>query len=279
MRKYIPVILSLLTLAAGVSHQAHAQLYVGLNGGITLPQGFYADSRMSDHEWMFAQGHQLKAGAGRGWAAGIEISYAMPFHKSLEAVVCGEFMQSGASRDVQDYYQKVYARHYDQCSLYEMHLPRFRNIPLMAGLRYCFPLNTIFDLYGEAMAGMNIRTITDWTTAYADANWQQPEGEQSYEFNNLKIYRYTPATTFAFRLGAGILVKKKVSIGASFYMMGKAPLSWDQEETVRYNIAGEIKENTNTNHVDYFTINPTLVLVSIGFRLQAFSGARHVQDW
>lgn len=279
MTKIIPSFLSLLLLLTVATPRLHAQLYVNLHGGITLPQGFYADSRMSDHEWMFTQGHQLKAGAGHGWAAGLEVSYAMPFHKNLETVLSADFMQSDPNRDVQDYYTHVYTRHYSQCSRYEMQLPRFRNIPLMAGLRYCFPLTSLFDLYGEALAGVNFRSFTDWTLAYADANWTQPEGVEEAEFNNMKIYRYSPARTFALRLGVGFLIKKKVSIGASFNILGQAPLSWNQEETVRYNIAGEINQITTSNHVDYFNINPTLLLVSIGYRFQLFSGARHVQDW
>ena len=40
-----------------------------------------------------------------------------------------------------------------------------------------------------------------------------------------------------------------------------------------------MRENRNTNRIDYFSLNPTLVTVSVGIRFKAFSGARHVQDW
>ena len=279
MKTYTPFLLFALLLTAGGYRQAAAQLYVNIHGGMTQPQGYYADSRMSDHEWMLAQGHQLKAGAGRGWAAGLEISYAMPFHSNLEAVLSSEFMQSGVSRDVKDYYEQVYALRYSQCSKYEMKLPRFRNVPVLAGVRYCYPLTTLFDLYGEALAGINIRMISDWTHAFADGNWTAVDGQEFAEYNNVKVCRYTPTTTFAFRLGVGILIKKMVSVGASFNMLGKGPLSWEQEEITRYSVYGDIRENRNSTQIDYFNINPTLVMVSVGFRFKAFSGARHVQDW
>lgn len=279
MKKYTPFLLFALLLTAGGYRHAAAQLYVNIHGGITLPQGYYAESRMSDHEWMLAQGHQLKAGAGRGWATGLEISYAMPFHTNLETVLSSEFMQSGVSRDVKDYYEQVYALRYSQCSKYEMTLPRFRNVPVLAGVRYCYPLTTLFDLYGEALAGINFRMISDWTIAFAEGNWTAVDGQEFAEYNNVKVCRYTPTTTFAFRLGVGILIKKTVSVGASFNMLGKGPLSWEQEEITRYSIYNNVRENHNTNQIDYFSINPTLVMVSVGFRFKAFSGARHVQDW
>ena len=279
MKKNTLLALTVLLLAAGATRPTAAQIYINAHGGITLPQGYYAESRMSDHEWMLAQGNQHMAGAGRGWSVGIELSYAMPFHKNLELALAADFMQSGMNRDVQDYYQTTHAAHYSQCSRYEMTLPRYRNIAVMAGVRYCYPLTTLFDLYGEAMAGVNHRIITDWTLAYTSGDWTPQEGMDFAEYNNLKLYSYTPATTFAFRVGVGILIKKIVSVGASFCMLGDGPLAWDQEEIARYSIYGQPHENRNQIHQDYFSINPTLVSVTLGIRLKVFSGARRVQDW
>ena len=279
MKRHTPLALFVLLLTAGGCNQAAAQIYVNAHGGITLPQGFYADSRMSDHEWMLAQGHQHKGGAGRGWAAGLEVSYAMPFHKNLEVVLSGDFMQGDMNRDVQDYYEQMRVLHYSQCSLYEMKLPRYRNVPVMAGVRYCYPLTTLFDFYGEAMAGINLRMISDWSFAFTDGNWTAVDGQDFANYNNVKIYRYSPATTFAFRFGVGILIKKLVSVGASFNMLGNGPLSWEQEEITRYSIYNQPRETRNQNRVDYFSLNPTLVAVTVGLRLKVFSGASRVQDW
>ena len=262
-----------------VSLALHAQLYVGVHGGVTLPQGFYAESRMSDNEWMLAEGHQLKAGAGRGWATGIDISLAMPFHPALEATLSADFMQSSPNRDVREYYEISYSRRYSQCSNYEMRLPRFRNIPILLGVRYSYPITIGIDLYGEALAGINRRTFSDWLLAFTKEPWT-PQEELDYpEFNNIDIRTYTPAKTFAFRLGAGVLIKKKITLGASFQMLGKAPLVWDRTVTARYDIYGDISEYTTTSHTDYTNLNPTLVLVQLGYRLNPFQGARHVQDW
>ena len=262
-----------------VSLALRAQLYVGVHGGITLPQGFYAESRMSDNEWMLAEGHQLKGGAGRGWDAGIDISFAMPFHPSLEIAFTADFMQSGPNRDIREYYELSYTRRYSQCSHYEMRLPRYRNIPILLGVRYNYPITIGIDLYAEALAGTNLRTLTDWQLTFTTDPWTPQEDLAYPEYNNIDIRTYTPAATFAFRLGAGVLIKKKFTLGASFQMLGKAPLSWDRTVTTRYDVYGKISEYVTDTHTDYTTLNPTLVLVQLGYRFNPFASARHVQDW
>lgn len=279
MKKTAPFLFALFLIATGLHHPVSAQVYIGLHGGITLPQGQYADSRMSDNEWMFTQGHQHKAGAGRGWSAGVDVSYAMPFHTNLEAVLEADYMQSDVSDDVQSYYDISFAHRYSQCPAYSMQLPRFRNIPVLLGVRYRFPLTKTIYLYGEALGGVSLRLISPWTLYFADANWPYSYREDEMQFNNLKRSTYANATTAALRLGGGFMVKDLVTIGFGFNLIGAAPLVWDEEETVRYDIYGTVKEIQNSYHVDYHDIQPLLVTVSVGLRLKAFSGARHVQDW
>lgn len=268
----------LATICLLLASQGRAQFYVGLHGGWTLPQGFYAESRMSDNGWMFSEGHQRLAGAGKGWATGVDLSFAFPFHPSLEVVASADFMQSGVNRDVEDYYVYIYQARYSQCSKYLMELPKFRNIPILLGVRYAYPVTRGIDFYGEAMAGVNLRRITNWTLAYATDSWTQTDGQEFAEYNNEDNRVYGQANTFAFRLGAGFLFKKKVTLGAAFYMMGASPLTWDRNTTVRYSVYGQMVENTTTQHVVYTDLNPTLVMVQLGFRLCPFK-TRTVQDW
>ena len=258
---------------------ARGQFYIGLHGGVTLPQGYYAESQMSDNSWMFTQGNQHNAGAGTGWGAGLDISFAMPFHPSLELAINADYLHNVMSRDVREYYDIRYAQRFSQCSFYEMELPEYTNIPIMAGIRYAYPIAAVVDLYGEAMAGANIRKISTWSLVYAEANWMPGDGQSFDDYNNSNIKTYADYTTFAFRLGAGFLIKKAVTVGAAFVMLGKSPLVWDESETVHYNIYGAIQEISNTRHVDYYPINPTMVYINLGFRLNPFKGARHVQDW
>lgn len=271
---FLPLLLFVLFLR----FPAMGQFYVGAHGGVTLPQGFYSDSRMSDNGWMFTQGHQRMAGAGKGWAGGIDVSYAFEFHPALEVVASADFMQSGVNRDVKEYYDYVFSSRYSQCASYQMVLPKFRNVNVFMGVRYAYPLTRGVDLYGEVLAGINFRQITNWTTAYASSNWVAGGGQQAAEYDNEEVCVYGRSNTFAFRLGAGFLIKKNLMLGAGFYMLGDSPLSWDRSTAVRYSVYGEIAERNATQHVDYHSLCPTLVMVQLGYRLTPFR-VRRVQAW
>lgn len=281
--KKTALILPLLLAAALLP--CRAQLSVALHGGATLPQGFYADSRMSDNEWMLAEGHQHKAGAGRGWSAGIDIAYAIPALPDLEALLSASFMQSPVADDVQEYYNLKFTQRYRSCPYYEMQLPSYRNIPILLGIRYGYPLGGIFRFYGEALAGLNIRMITDWTMAYSAPGW--PQGTQGTldDYSNTDLRTYSRATTFAFRFGAGFLIKDIAKcpldfrLGASYNILGAAPLSWDRTTATRYSLLGSITEYTDTKHVDYTDINPTLISIELGISIKPFGASRNVQDW
>lgn len=234
MNKY----LTLLVFVLGMTVTANAQLYVGLHGGITLPSGYYAESKMSDGEWLLDGTNQFKVGAGKGFAAGLDIAYAMPFLSELSILLEGEFMQSEPNTDVKKYHEA----HADD---YEYILPKYRHIPIFLGFRYSYPLGKYYDLYGEALGGVNIRSITPYT-------------------RGLYYATYENSTTIGFRIGAGIIVCDMVTLGASYSMLGKSPL----------------EGNYTSTNTKYYKINPTLVSICLGFRINPFKGlSRHVQDY
>lgn len=255
-----------------------AQLYLGAHLGLSLPQADYADSRMSDNQWMFSEGHQQWAGAGRGWGGGLSVDYALPFHPNLEIAFEADYLRGGVNRDVREYYQFSFQNRYSQCSHYQMVLPKFQHISLRLGMRYCYPLGGIFDFYGEALAGVNFRLVSDWALLYTRNEWVPVEGIEYPEYDNVDIRKYDPAATFAFSVGTGVLIKKSVSVGASLMMLGSSPLSWDRYTATRYNVYGNIAAYEETRHVHYTDIAPMLVMVKVAYRLQPFN-TRHVQDW
>lgn len=220
------------------SLSSRAQLYVGLHGGTTLPTGFYADSKLSDGEWMLDGSHQRKVGAGTGFTAGLDVAYAMPFFNDLSVVLVGEFMQSEPNKEV----KKWHENHADEG---EYTLPKYRNIPILLGLRYSYPIGKYYDLYGEALAGVNIRMITPYI-----------KGDRTFTYDN--------ATTFSFRVSAGFVIRDMVSIGAGFTSLGKAVLSG----------------NYGYSDTKYNIMNPTMVTVTLGFRINVLKGlTRNVQDY
>lgn len=230
--------LTLLALFIGIAVAAHGQLYIGVHGGATLSTGYYAESKMSDGEWLLDGTNQFKVGAGDGFLTGLDVAYAMPFLSDLTVLLEAEFMQGSVNSDVKKY-------HNAHANDYEAVLPKFRNIPLLLGARYSYPLGQYYDLYGEVLGGVNIRMITP------------------YE-RGVNVATYENATTIGFRFGAGIIIRDMVTIGASYTMLGNAPLEGD------YNIG----------NTAFTKLNPTLVTISAGFRLNPFKGlTRNVQDF
>lgn len=269
MRKHIFLPLLLLLLPLG---PLRAQVYIGLHGGVTLPTGFYTDSKLCDLEWIFLNpGHQKKAGAGTGYFGGIDVAYAMPFAKGLSVQVTGEYMQSGFNRDVQRFLDREIQDGTAEHEQYEMVCPQLRNIPVMAGLRYSYPLGVYYDLYGEALAGINVRSITDWKIYYADKNLSSEE-----------IYQYQSANTVAFRLGVGVVVRDVVTLGASYTMLGQSTLQYDYLRTDTRTTSVGTQHFNNEEHFadEHYSFNPSMVMITLGFRFTPFrSMTRHVQDY
>ena len=258
---------------------AQAQLYIGLHGGVTLPTGYYGESSMCEHEWMLCEGHQKKAGAGTGFAAGIDISFAMPFYSNLEVLLQADYLQSNPSKDVQEYYETVFPRRYanfDDCSYT---LPKYRHIPILAGVRYSYPMGRLFDLYGEAMCGVNIRMISDLSQRGITTDYTTESGRHYDEFSFEEHYSYDNSLTFALQLGVGILIKSCVTVGANFCWLGSAPLTGTKAENNTYTVAGQTSTNPNRWDITPYDINPTMVTVKLGFRLPVWSGAGRVQDF
>lgn len=266
-RKILPLLFLIALL-----HPMQAQFYLGLQAGATLPQGWYADSRMSDNQWMLTQGHQRMYGAGRGFEAGLDLSFALPFHPALEITLQVGGMVSSVSRDIQDYYAIRWANRYQQCSQYEMHLPRTINVPILAGVRYAYPTSRTTDFYAEALCGLNKRYITDWSFYYSDVGWPY-----SQVFANTDVRHYQPATTFAFQLGAGFIIAKRVTLGASYSVLGQAPLQWQRETVARFDVYGKIVEHSQTTTTQYHSVCPTMLTIHLDYRFPLSSS--HVQDW
>lgn len=269
MKKHLFLPLLLLLLPLGT---IRAQVYIGAHGGVTLPTGFYADSKLCDLEWIFLNpGHQKKVGAGTGFFGGLDVAYAMPFAKGLSLQITGEYMQSGFGKDVRDYLDREIEEGTAAHETYEMVCPQMRNIPVMAGLRYSYPLGVYYDLYGEVMGGVNFRSITDWKIFSSDENLSVEE-----------VWQYDQAKTIAFRLGVGVVVRDIVTLGASYTMLGKSTLRYDYSRIdTRTTAAGTQHYNYDSPFDDeHYTFNPSMVMITLGLRFSPTrSMTRTVQDY
>lgn len=269
MRKYCIVTLLLLLLPSGL---LRAQLYVGVHGGVSLPVGFYADAKLCDREWIFLNpGHQKKVGAGTGFFGGIDVAYAMPFAKGLSVLVTGEYMQSGFGKEVQAYLDRTAEAGAAAHETYELTAPQLRHMPVMAGVRYSYPLGIYYDLYGEAAAGISFRSVTDWKIFYSDESLSVDE-----------VRQYDLSKTFAFRLGMGVAVRDIVTLGASYTLLGQSPLRYSYSRIDTRSTAAGPQHYSEEYRFDdeHYKLRPTMVMITLGLRFTPLrSMTRTVQDY
>lgn len=266
-------LLPLLLLLLPLGNNLRAQAYIGVHGGVTLPNGYYADSKLCDQEWIFlgTSGHQKKAGAGTGWFGGLDIAYNMPFLKELSVVVSADYMQSNFNKDVQKYLNSMEAADAAAHETYETQRPQLCNMPILGGLRFSYPIGVYYDLYGEALFGVNIRTVTDWKNYFLDSDSHSEE----------VIRQYDEAKTFAFRLGVGVVVRDIVTVGASYTMLGSSQLKWTETTSWVYPQSPSFNNSQVTVFDDeHYSFNPSMVMITLGFRITPFrSMTRNVQDY
>ncbi len=99
---------------------------------------------------------------------------------------------------------------------YKYTLPMIMNIPLYIGVNYTANREKNFTFYAEAATGPNFRLISDF------------KEELKYDDELIDDVTFTAdyksATTFAFKIGAGVLMWNRMSIVLDYYSLGKAKI-------------------------------------------------------
>ncbi len=115
--------------------------------------------------------------------------------------------------------------------------PSFMNIPILFGLNYLHNFNHIVGIWGEAGIGPNIRFISryekkrEFNTAMTVL---LPDGEAVTAIEETKGITYKSAVTLGFKVGAGVMLWNRMSIGLDFYSLGSAKI----EGTGTYELGG-----------------------------------------
>lgn len=271
MKRLLISLASLLCLCS----LSQAQFKVGVHVGPTLASGYYSESQMSDQRWLL-QGESLLGGAGAGVGTGLEVSYRVPGIKGFDVLFQGDYLYSGLNSDCKSHVDNEIVRGEQDFDNYTYTPARYHNVPLMLGVRYTFPLNSVYGFYGEAFCGLNIRHINSMVVDYSDGSYTNPDGITLNDYRNLKQRDYLNATTFAFRLGAGIMIKDMVSVGASFNRLGSAPVQGSYTRYSCNNIPspGGVQEFKDVKDFTYAEVNPTMVFISVGYHFNPFKKVR-----
>jgi len=139
--------------------------------------------------------------------------------------------------DCLDEYAKFAVKNTPYVSEVKYTAPNFMNIPILFGLNYLHNFNHIVGIWGEAGIGPNFRLIssyerlTDYNTA---VNVMFPDGEYVTCIQEKDGAQYKSAVTLGFKVGAGVMLWNRMSIGLDFYHLGSAKI----EATRVYELGG-----------------------------------------
>lgn len=278
MRKALTICVAALLLT--LAHTAHAQVKVGLRGGLTLPTGFYGCTQIKyvPQDWVFYDLDQTSysVGASTGFSAGAYITYALPFYDDLAVIISADFVQNGLGAVVKNDLNRTSTGTYTNNDTYkkEYELPLLRNIPITLGARYSYPLGGVFDVFLEAAAGVNIRQITPQAINIENTRTDGVVDNESH------TYTYDNAATFALRLGAGFEFNNMFTLGGYYSYLGKAPLSGEYLHKYTNHILGGVSEGLDRTNFNYQQVAPSMVTIQLGIHLNPFKRApRMAQDF
>lgn len=245
MKKFnLKSIVLMLTFMCGANVMAQTEYSVHF-GGI-LPNGDFAKSRASDRADVIWLGDgSKKGGAGIGVDLGVKLKSNFASIEGLGFIATADVFFNGNNSDVKEYKEDVIDEFddFDDCNYV---LPKWLNIPIMAGLNYEAELKKDLDLWTEFALGANIGKLTS-DKLYAE--------ESGYEISY--IYKYELTFSLAYQLGVGVKLSDKFSLGLHYYSLG------DRKIKGEYIIDDDGDEDSDD--FNFKSINPTMLTFRIGY--------------
>lgn len=249
------LILSVLTavmifLSADLSAQTNG---FSLHIGGTMPMGSFAQSSNAFLDYGSGQ-----AAAANGFAIGAKAQYSFPIPivRRLKAMLTVDLLYNGMQNEAKNNLEG-----YGNIDGYfETSAPSYYNIPIMAGVNLSPLVLGPIKLYGEIGMGVNFRMVSDMQRVFevkaSDGSTRQFAGTVSFD----------NAATFAFQLGIGLCFLNRVSVGLSYYNLGRTELkgsftSFEGAGEMIGSIANEYQEFSNGK------IGTDMFVVRVGLHL------------
>lgn len=249
------LILSVLTavmifLSADLSAQTNG---FSLHIGGTMPMGSFAQSSNAFLDYGSGQ-----AAAANGFAIGAKAQYSFPIPivRRLKAMLTVDLLYNGMQNEAKNNLEG----YGNMDGYFETSAPSYYNIPIMAGVNLSPLVLGPIKLYGEIGMGVNFRMVSDMQRVFevkaSDGSTRQFAGTVSFD----------NAATFAFQLGIGLCFLNRVSVGLSYYNLGRTELkgsftSFDGAEEMIGSIANEYQEFSNGK------IGTDMFVVRVGLHL------------
>ena len=251
------LILATLLISGGKTFAQKDGFSLHLSG--VFPNGKFAEFDDNDKVCALIDDNSKTGSAGTGFGVGFKYQFPIPQVANLRFLVGAELMYNPLNGDAKDWFD-------DEYDDYEVTLPKYLNVPLMAGLNYAFKLNDKINIFGEFAAGINMRLFTnakilqekEGTALYSDSY-------TSYYYNftttSEAIYKYDNAITFAYRFGAGVTFDR-ISIGLHWYNLGSAKVKGKRE--YEYNDS-EGYHDSNKENFKWKDLSISMMTLTVGY--------------
>ena len=269
MKKIITrLILATLLISGGKTFAQKDGFSLHLSG--IFPNGKFAEFDDNDKVCALVDGSSKTGSAGMGFGVGFKYQFPIPQVANLRFLVGAELMYNPLNGDAKDWFddkfdsgkgsEHVLSYDYD----YEVTLPKYLNVPLMAGLNYAFKLNDKINIFGEFAAGINMRLFTN---AKKEGTYSDSYTSYYYDFTTTSeaTYKYDNAITFAYRFGAGVTFDR-ISIGLHWYNLGSAKVKGKIESEYDYN--SSINGNSHNSDKEKFKwkdLSISMMTLTVGY--------------
>jgi hypothetical protein len=257
-------------------YQSNAQTDFSIHVGYTLPQGNFGKSNMNKNKVAW-NGDTDWAGAGSGLNAGVKFRFNVPSVKGLGIIATADFFYNGPNDDVKYWKEEQIADLNETYWVddYELEIPKYFNIPIMLGANYQYEIGDKLKLWGEFAIGINFGEITNMTLSatgsmpiyddYTGAYY----GEIDCEYTGEAEFMSSDNSSFAYQLGAGVMLSDKISLGLHYYVLGKQRvqgyLHSYQELDGRHIDESLYEETSSSEEIRGESINPTMLTFRLGF--------------
>lgn len=218
------IVMTAMMLAMAGIGALQAQNSFSLHAGVASPMGSYADatanysSNSSNAVLRYGLLDQTKkGGAGLGFNVGAQGKIGISGVKGLGIIIGADFFFNSTNTDVSDYMEDFISDNESSTQEISVKLPKYINVPMMAGVNYTYDINDKIGVYGEGALGVNMRFITGFELYQATTTME-----------NIGRISYKMATTFAYRFGAGVIIAKRFTVGLNYISHGQAKVKGDE---------------------------------------------------
>jgi opacity protein-like surface antigen len=202
MKKYLFFAILFASCVFTLSAQTKSELQIGL----AVPQGDFADD---NENYAIYRGDGV---AGTGFYLGYKLLSPLStdgLYWTFNAGIMYNDLQSDFKDDWED--------EMDDADDYS--LPKYLNVPVLAGLQYEKTISDGLNLFGEAGVGLNILKITN----------------ESYEEDDYEYLRtFKPSVKLGFKIGAGIVLQEKYTISLNYLGLGSHKVKYEYEYEYEY---------------------------------------------